>query len=163
MNRRLAMARDPLGMLPPNNHQPSSATASKRLHLVPRYRERLTSKVRQLVPSGLSFQAKAARLARMTIASSMRASVLSHGDDAFGAFGGLARNPNFWRAITRLAAGVRLEASPPQAVLVDSLACRAGICMTRYDHFFHPSLKNTIVRIGANGGAARHRSTPSFQ
>ena len=50
--------------------------------------------------------------------------MLSHGDNAFGAFGGLARNPNFWRAITRLAAGVRLKASPPQAVLVDSLACR---------------------------------------
>ena len=26
-----------------------------------------------------------------------------HTGDAFGAFGGLARNPNFWRAVTRLA------------------------------------------------------------
>ena len=86
-----------------------------------------------------------------------------HGDDAFSAFESLARNTNFWRAITRLATGVRLEASPPQAVLVDFLAFRAGICTTRYDHFFHPPLKNTIVHIGANGGAARHCSTPSFQ
>ena len=64
-----------------------------------------------------------------------------HGDDAFSAFESLARNTNFWRANTRLATGVRLKASPPQAVLVDFLARRAGICTTRYDHFSPPFLE----------------------
>ena len=50
-------------------------------------------------------------------------------------------NTNFWRANTRLATGVRLKASPPQAVLVDFLARRAGICTTRYDHFSPPFLE----------------------
>ena len=112
-----------------NHYQP---TALKRLRLIPRQG-----------PSALSFQAKvrAARLARMTIASSMRASVLSHGDDAFGAFGSLARNPNYWRAITRLAAGVRLEASPPQAVLVNSSGLWAWNLHGAIRSFFPPFVR----------------------
>ena len=56
---------------------------------------------------------------------------------SFGAFRGLARNPNYWRAIARrLATGVRLKASPPQAVLVDFLARSAGICSTPMRSFF---------------------------
>ena len=61
--------------------------------------------------------------------------------DAFGAFGGLARNPNVWRAVTRLARRRSIRSVATSGpLLVGSLACTAGICMTRYNHFFPPFL-----------------------
>jgi hypothetical protein len=87
---------------------------------------------------------------------------------------GLARNPNFLALNHKIWPPPSIKCAAPQAVVSRrSLACGAGTCMAlaylprrfvrRCHQVFELSLKNTSVRIGANGDAARHHSTASFQ